>query len=82
MKEKKDDIPAPTEDDNERRRRRQVDDTHTTAHASPPLQRSRCILNASSGVLTNRYICKIYYTYMRVDLHAHAGTHTHTHILW
>nr|KAF7389591.1 hypothetical protein H0235_018075 [Vespula pensylvanica] len=53
MKEKKDDIPAPTEDDNERRRRRQVDDTHTTAHASPPLQRSRCILNASSDIESN-----------------------------
>lgn len=41
------DVPAVTEDEKDSKSQ-QVDDTHTTAQASPPLQKSRRILSASS----------------------------------
>lgn len=49
------DVPAVTDDDKDSSSQ-QVDDTHTTAQASPPLQKSRRILSASSDFLIGRYI--------------------------
>lgn len=52
------DVPAVTEDEKDSKSQ-QVDDTHTTAQASPPLQKSRRILSASSDFFNRPLYLKL-----------------------